>query len=351
MKHSINVFSRAFTVKGQGVASAHDEQVGLIREGLADKFTIRENVWKPADITHYHTVNFRSYLSQPFAKHHGVAVGYVHFLPETMDESLKLPFIAKKVFYKYLISFYKRMDRLVVVNPYFIDRLVAYGVDREKITYIPNFVDFKDFYPLDPDCKPRLRKKYGLDPHRFTVMCAGQLQRRKGVFDFVECAKRLPDIQFIWAGGFSFGHMTDGYEEISRMLEHPPKNCVFPGIIDRGEMNEIYNLADMLFLPSYDELFPMIILEAMNCRLPVLLRDIELYRNILFDFYRKASDVDGFVEEIIRLRDNPELYRQAADSSWAGHQFYNKEHVLSLWDSFYSGLVKKSEPKNTRRGR
>lgn len=127
------------------------------------------------------------------------------------------------------------MDRLVVVNPYFIDRLVAYGVDREKITYIPNFVDFKDFYPLDPDCKPRLRKKYGLDPHRFTVMCAGQLQRRKGVFDFVECAKRLPDIQFIWAGGFSFGHMTDGYEEISRMLEHPPKNCVFPGIIDRGK--------------------------------------------------------------------------------------------------------------------
>lgn len=118
MKHSINVFSRAFTVKGQGVASAHDEQVGLIREGLADKFIIRENVWKPADITHYHTVNFRYYLSQPFAKHHGVAVGYVHFLPETMDESMKLPFIAKKVFYKYLISFYKRMDRLVVVNPY-----------------------------------------------------------------------------------------------------------------------------------------------------------------------------------------------------------------------------------------
>lgn len=98
VKHSINVFSRAFTVKGQGVASAHDEQVGLIREGLADKFTIRENVWKPADITHYHTVNFRYYLSQPFAKHHGVAVGYVHFLPETMDESLKLPFIAKRYF-------------------------------------------------------------------------------------------------------------------------------------------------------------------------------------------------------------------------------------------------------------
>lgn len=349
MKYSINVYSRAYTVKGQGVASAHDEQVGLIRHGLSDKFTVRENVWKPADITHYHTVNFRYYLSQPFAKHHGITVGYVHFLPETIDESLRLPLIAKKVFYKYLIAFYKRMDQLVVVNPYFIDRLAAYGVDRKKITYIPNFVDERDFYPMDPACKPRLRKKYGLDPKRFTVMCAGQLQRRKGVFDFVECAKRLPEVQFIWAGGFSFGHMTDGYEEISRMLEHPPKNCFFPGIIDREKMNEIYNLADMLFLPSHDELFPMIILEAMNCRLPVLLRDIDLYRNILFDFYLKASDVDGFTEQIRRLKDHPDFYRQAADSSWAGHQFYNKDHVLSLWDSFYSGLVGKESQKAARR--
>ena len=184
---------RPIPSRARELPPAHDEQVGLIRQGLSDKFTVRENVWKPADITHYHTVNFRYYLSQPFAKHHGITVGYVHFLPETIDASLKLPLIAKKVFYKYLIAFYKRMDQLVVVNPYFIDRLADYGVDRKKITYIPNFVDERDFYPMDPACKSRLRKKYGLDPKRFTVMCAGQLQRRKGVFDFVECAKRLPE--------------------------------------------------------------------------------------------------------------------------------------------------------------
>ncbi|MCI8553584.1 MAG: glycosyltransferase family 4 protein [Clostridiales bacterium] len=342
------MFSRAYTIKGQGVASAHDELVELVQTSLSDKFTLSENKLIAADITHYHTVNFRYFLTRPFVGRNGTTVGYVHFLPETMDESLHLIGPVKQIFYKYLITFYKGMDRLVVVNPYFIDRLAAYGIDRNKITYIPNFVDEKTFHPLPPARRTELRREYGLDPDKFTVVCGGQLQRRKGVFDFVQCARDLPDIQFLWAGGFSFGRMTDGYEEISRMLENPPANAFFPGIIDRDKMNGIYNLADVLFLPSYDELFPMIILEAMNCGLPLLLRDIDLYKNILFDFYQRAGDVPGFERELTRLRDDPGYYQQAAARSQAGRQFYNREHVLSLWDTFYSGLVTEKKTAQAR---
>ena len=38
-------------------------------------------------------------------------------------------------------------------------------------------------------------------------------------------------------------------------------------------------------LPSYEELFPMCILEAMCVNLPVLTRDLDIYNGILFDFY------------------------------------------------------------------
>ena len=68
--------------------------------------------------------------------------------------------------------------------------------------------------------------------------------------------------------------ITDGYEEVRKVVENPPDNIKFTGIVDRDKMNEIYNLADVMFLPSYEELFPMTILEAMNCRVPLLLRDI-----------------------------------------------------------------------------
>lgn len=45
-----------------------------------------------------------------------------------------------------LFLFYKAADRLVVVNPIFIDELVQYGIEREKIYYIPNYVSKDKFY-------------------------------------------------------------------------------------------------------------------------------------------------------------------------------------------------------------
>ncbi len=348
MKYRISMMSRASSVKGQGVASAYEEQLGLVTEGLSDRFsvTVNRNV---GDITHYHTVNFPFFLSIPFAKLRGSTVGYVHFLPETMEQSLKLPRAAKKLFYRYLIQFYDSMDYLVTVNPYFIERLAAYGIDPAKVTYIPNYVSDRDFYPLPADQKRALRQQYGLDPDRFTVVCAGQLQTRKGIFDFVECARQLPEVQFVWAGGFSFGKITDGYEEIQKVLENPGENLHFTGIVGREEMNGIYNLGDVMFLPSYEELFPMTILEAMNCNIPILLRDIPIYENILFDYYLKEQDCTGFIRAILRLQAEPDFYQEALQASRRGQEFYNRRHVLSMWDEFYTGVIQAQERRSSLR--
>lgn len=180
---TINMMSKADTVQGQGVLSAHDEQVKLVKEQLGDEFTVLENSHSFCDITHYHTINPQFLFGLPFAKHKGTAVGYVHFLPETLENSIKLPPLVKKAFYWYVMRFYKSMDYLVTVNPYFIDRLEAYGVDRDKVSYIPNFVSEEQFFPMEN--KVALREKYQLDPKRFTVLCVGQLQKRKGVLEFL----------------------------------------------------------------------------------------------------------------------------------------------------------------------
>lgn len=337
--------SQANSVKGQGVGSAYDEQVSLIKNYLSDKYIVTENDRVKSDIVHFHTINPQYYLSLPFVKRNSVAVGYVHFLPETVDQSLQLPKFARAVFYKYMLSFYKKMDYLVTVNPYFIDRLEHYGIDRSKVYYIPNFVNEKDFYPLDESDKIRLKKKYGIRPECFTVVCAGQLQTRKGIFDFAECAKRMPDVNFVWAGGFSFGKITDGYDEVKKLLDDHPENMKFTGILDRSEMNEIYNLGDVMFLASFEELFPMTILEAMNCKKPILLRDIPIYENILFDFYLKAASVDGFTEQINKLKNDKEYYAKAEEMSWKGHLFYNRENILSMWDNFYTEIITKRLPE------
>lgn len=340
-KRTINMVSQATSVKGQGVGSAYMEQVKLVREGLSDKFEIYENAHMCADITHYHTINPSFFIQKNWRCRKGTSVCYVHFVPETVEQSLNIPKPARKIFYAYMLKFYKSMDHIVVVNPYFIDVLEKYGIEREKVTYIPNFVDTEQFHPLSAEKKSKIRKKLNIPDDKFTVLCAGQLQVRKGAFDFLKCAELMPDVQFVWAGGFSFGRMSDGYNELAKVVKNPPPNVKFLGIIDRKDMNKVYNAADVMMLPSFDELFPMTILEAMCVHTPILLRDLPIYNNILFDFYYRETSVEGFVNELNKMRNDPEYYAAGVENSKRGNEFYEKKHVLEMWDEFYSEILPK----------
>lgn len=330
----VNMLSSATRVKGQGVGSAYTELVRLLRTYLSADITVTENDWHASTITHYHTVDPQFYLST-FDSRRGRRIGYVHFLPETLEGSLKLPGIIGTTFNKYLISFYKRMDRLVVVNPSFIPQLAAYGIPEEKVRYIPNFVAKREFYPVDAAEKGRLRRQHQLHPGRFTVLGVGQVQERKGVGDFITLAKRHPEIDFVWVGGFSFGKMTAGYTRLKEVVDNPPVNLIFPGIVDRDKMRKYYNMADLFLLPSYNELFPMSILEAFSCGIPVLVRELPLYHDIISGFYAGAADVQAMDQQIVTLRDNPERLRALRSQAEAGAQQYSEDRLATVWRDFY----------------
>lgn len=336
MKNKLRIimYSSADKVDGQGVGSAYQEQVQLIQEGASDLFEVEINNWtKKPDIQHFHTIDPAFFAKMQDTKACNIA--YCHFLPDTMDGSIKLPESFMSVFNSYLIKFYKSADRLVVVNPSFINELVALGIDRHKIYYIPNYVSKEKFYRKSDEERFALREKYGLSPSDFVVFGAGQVQTRKGVLDFVEVAKALPDYQFVWAGGFSFGRITDGYEQLKALQEDPPANVKFLGIVPRDEMADLYNVADVLFVPSYNELFPMTILEAVNLHIPLVLRDLDLYKDILFEKYMKGNNNEDFVACLKQLKEDPEMCRLASDNSLLISEYYSKENVLAMWRKFY----------------
>ena len=325
-KIRVNMLSMADSVDGQGVGSAYLELMKLLKEDGKDKFDIQLNKSiKNCDIIHSHTVEPRNYFKMKFAKVPTVA--YVHFLPDTLDGSIKLPKFAFKIFKKYVISFYKSADHLVVVNPIFKKDMVKAGLDENKITYIPNFVSKEKFYKMNDKDRKKARKEFNLKDDEFVVLGAGQVQNRKGVLDFVKVAEKLPDITFVWAGGFSFGAITDGHKELEKIMKNPPKNVKFIGIIPREKMNDLFNASDLLFVPSYNELFPMTILEACSTETPLLLRDLELYEDILFKKYLKANDNENFAKLITKLKTDKKTYKEAVDNSKYISNFYTKDHV------------------------
>ena len=211
---------------------------------------------KPADIIHCHTI-LPQYLMK-MKRNKGINVAYVHFLPDTLDGSIQLPHSALTVFKKYITHFYNTADYLIVVNPIFIKDLVRFGIDEHKIKYIPNFVSKETFYKQEKEHIQQTRSQYHIDENAFVVLGVGQVQTRKGVKDFIEVAKKLPDITFVWAGGFSFGKITDGYEELKEIYENPPHNVHFIGIVPVSYTHlDVYKRQQVgYFIVTAEPIFP-----------------------------------------------------------------------------------------------
>jgi 1,2-diacylglycerol-3-alpha-glucose alpha-1,2-galactosyltransferase len=239
------------------------------------------------------------------------------------------------------MKYYKKADELVVVNPVYIQELVDIGIDKEKISYIPNYVSNKEFYKLKKTEINMIKERYDIPKNKFIVLGVGQVQNRKGVLDFITVAENNPDIEFIWAGGFSFGRITDGYKLLKDVISNPPINVKFLGVIDRRLMNDIYNICDLFFLPSYSELFPMSILEAVSVNKPCLLRDLKLYEDILFSKYEKGTNNAEFSLKINELKNDGERYREAVENAKYIKKYYSKEHVLKLWEEYYKKILTK----------
>ncbi len=331
----INMFSQADSVAGQGVGSAYNELIKLMRTRLIDDFYVTINKYGKSDLTHYHTIN-PTYFANSFSPARGRKIGYVHFLPETLEGSINLPKPAKAVFYKYVIDFYKRMDQIVVVNPIFIPKLVKYGIPEDKVKYIPNFVAKSEFYTESADQKRAFRKKLGIAEDKFVVLGDGQVQQRKGVDDFVKLAEANPDLQFIWAGGFSFGKLTDGYDHYKQIVDNPPKNLKFTGIIPREQLVDYLNMADLFLLPSFDELFPMSVLEAFSCGTPVLLRSLPLYEAIISGYYMSGKDFDELNAQLKKAASDKNLLQRYTNLSNQASAQYSEDHLAQIWRAFYT---------------
>ena len=318
--------------KAEGVYAVFRTTVEMLKAG--GEVEVRVNSLAPCDIMHAHFAGPIYFALKPFYR--GRRILSAHVVPESFKQNFMLWKQLEPVWNRFVVSSFNSADLVIAVSPAVKRNLETKGV-RTAQRFIPNPID-RGLYRRDPELRARGRALLGMPADRPLVLGVGLTVLRKGVDEFVEVARRNPDISFAWVGGSSFSILTDGYFTIHELISSAPPNVRFPGFFPRERMPELYNAADLFFLPTRQDNFPMVIVEAAACGLPIVLRDLPDFREIFEPAYLPADGVEEFSRAIGRVLSDPALARSLSDRSLALAARYDTPAVAAQLVQCYREL-------------
>lgn len=165
---------------------------------------------------------------------------------------------------------------------------------QKKSVYIPNGID-----AVTKSDKVDYLERIGAIKSEY-VLGVGRLTPEKGFEYLVEAVNRLDSVkQLVIAGAADHG---DSYFEKLKQLDVNDK-VVFAGFVGGENLRQLYSHARLFVLSSENEGFPLVMLEAMNYGLPMVVSDIPATHLIELpqECYAKKCDVDSLVERIEQM--------------------------------------------------
>ena len=172
-----------------------------------------------------------------------------------------------------------------------------------------------------------------------SILFMGQLGERKGTYLLIsaipEVVSKHPEARFVFAG--------DG--EIEQCASYAEKlqvsnNCTFVGWAESSKKENLLEKASMLVLPSKEESFGIVLLEAMSYGVPVICSDGGFMHEIVDDgkdgMVFPTGNKKALAEAICKLLDDPEKSRNMGES---GRLKVEKEYalpaIIEIWRKIY----------------
>ena len=276
---------------GVGMAIRHQKKA---MEMVKIPYTTNPN--DDYDIVHINTIFPESFLFAKKAKAKGKKIVYhAHSTEEDFRNSFKLSNSMAPAFKQWLRLCYKNADLILTPTPYSKKLLENYDLGKEIVS-ISNGIDLQFFKP-SLEASKRFRKKYGFKENDKVIMSVGLYIERKGILEFLELAKRMPEYKFIW---FGYTAPTLTPIKINEAIKNKTDNVYFPGYVDSSELKDAYSGADIYIFPTKEETEGIVLLEALAMKINTIVSDIPVYDEWLTDGYNvyKAKNVDEFEKKI-----------------------------------------------------
>lgn len=151
----------------------------------------------------------------------------------------------------------RRADKLVYVSPAVANHFSDIR-SRGETLIIGHGIHTDHFRPIpDPALRSSERAKFGIPPQAKVACFVGRLTVSKGISVIKHIAKLRPDWHFAVAGAGPIDASKWGLSNVSLL-----------GHLDIGELAHLYQVSDLLVLPSQSESFSLVIREALasGCR-------------------------------------------------------------------------------------
>lgn len=178
--------------------------------------------------------------------------------PDTLEKKLQTMFEVER-------SYYSKVDHIICMTRYMKDVLCEnYGIDIAKISVISNGLRDMSDKLIDSMV---LRKKWNISAEEKIILFAGRVDEVKGgiflIRAFREVLKKQPNCRLIIAG-------SGNYDICFQEAKDTCTKITFTGLLDKKDLNEIYQIADVGVVPSLFEPFGYVAVEMMMHEMPVV---------------------------------------------------------------------------------
>lgn len=290
--------------------------------------------------------NMRQAIEAPLALVHNVRVGR-----ETLSvASLRLarqhrvPFVFtpnhhprwRTWFHRGYLQIYRQADVLIALTEAERELYCEMGLDPSRI-FVTGIGPV-----LSPDYDVEaFRTRYGIPPSAPVVLFLGQKYRYKGLEDLLFAAGKFRDVAFLFVGP-----RTDFSRRLFGSIQ--AANIIEVGSVGQEEKTAALACCDLLCLPSRQESFGGVFVEAWSLGKPVIGVDIPAVKSVIshgVDGLVVTPNAEALTSAIEHLLNRPQL---RAEMGRAGKRKVVERYtwdriVMRTWQAYCSVLPKQAE--------
>jgi glycosyltransferase involved in cell wall biosynthesis len=213
----------------------------------------------------------------------------------------------------------QQFDKSIFLGSYSHEMALALGAPADS-EIVSIAIDLENF-------KPAERKEN-------SVIFTGKYENRKGVFDVLAVARRLPQVKFRMMGW--------GPEE-RKLRAEAPANVEFLPYDHGAPLSEALGKAAIFLLPSRAEAFPIALAQAMASGCAVLFTKPLAFAGSVI----APGDINGIAHQVNRLWSNPEETARRGRENLSLARGFSWEEYSSKLIAIYNNVLRRGTRSGT----